>query len=87
MSFRQRAHARREPALEDDGTINIELQSDPDQRLETNFQLELLGPDGERRVIPLQTAETTVGAPSGKTHHIGLPVTGMPARQSGRGSS
>ena len=67
--------------MEDDGTINIELQSDPDQRLETNFQLELLGPDGERRVIPLQTAETTVGAPSGKTHHIGLPVTGMPARQ------
>lgn len=67
--------------MDDEGTINIELQADPNERVETNFQIELQSQDGTRRVIPLQSSETTIGGGCEKPNHIELAIPGLPARQ------
>lgn len=67
--------------MDDEGTINIELDTNSGERVETNFQIEVLGLDGTRRIIPLESAETTIGGPSEKANHIELAIPGLPARQ------
>lgn len=67
--------------MDDEGTINIELPNNPDERVETNFQIEVCGHDGSRRVILLDSSETTIGCPSDKPNHISLDIPGLPVRQ------
>lgn len=67
--------------MEDEGTINIELHSDAPGRLETDYEIRLLGPDGAGRLIPLRASETTIGSGTSSEQHIGLVAPALPPRQ------